>query len=355
MPRFSLVVGAFFAQSVLIAPSVLIALSSSALAQTRAALAVEDGCNGSLPPGSLRTPLADPPLILPDAQDVFAFEVEWTPTNSSWVAETTNAGFSGASYYRWNGPDHFSSSGNAVLTWKLEVRQAGRYGIVLHNRHDHPDSSLENDCWMRMNGSSWTKVYSNTNNNSRVWNWHTRFDPGHSDVDYDLVAGVNTLQISARSYGFMIDRLHVFPYGRAGMESLGVPLGVRGMQRPILGTSLRFLVGDPSNAAGLPASGIEAWLFAGSASSAPCGLPLAGFGTGGLPGEFLLATTPAPIAFRVGAYGGPANPASIALAIPASSSYAGLNLAFQGLLFGNPGGPLRTVLTERLDCRLGIE
>ena len=141
-------------------------------------------------------------------------EVESTPKVSSWVEETKWGGFTGQSYYRWNGPDYFGQPGNAPLSYEFEITNAGNYQFRLHNRHNHPLKDQENDCWVRVDGGPWRKVYSNKGSSTiNVWNWESKFDLSpapHVDANYTLSAGVHILEISARSKNFMIDRMHLF-------------------------------------------------------------------------------------------------------------------------------------------------
>ena len=134
-------------------------------------------------------------------------EVEDVPTAGNWHEETDIPGFTGSSFYRWGGPNLFSSPGSGILSYDFYVPTTGRYQLRIRNFHDHPDSTEENDSWVRMDAGNWTKVYSGEKDK---WTWFSRFDPGHQDAFYDLTAGVHTLQISGRSENFRIDRWHLY-------------------------------------------------------------------------------------------------------------------------------------------------
>lgn len=141
-------------------------------------------------------------------------EVEDVQPTGSWVSETTFGGYTGSSYYRWAGPDLFNSPGQGVLTYDFEIQNPGTYRLAVRNRHQHPDSSLENDMWVRMDGGNWVKSYSNSGNGSvNQWNWFTKFEIGssHQEPDFQLGTGMHTIEFSGRSKNFMIDRFHLTP------------------------------------------------------------------------------------------------------------------------------------------------
>lgn len=141
---------------------------------------------------------------------LIVWEIESTPTQPDWVFETSSTGFTGSGYYRWDGPDHFHTPGNGTISYTFTVTNPGTYNLRIRNKHTHPDATLENDCWTRVDGGSWNKTYSQANN---VWTWSTRFDhEGIPDEDayYELSAGTHTFEISGRSENFRIDRLHLY-------------------------------------------------------------------------------------------------------------------------------------------------
>ena len=142
---------------------------------------------------------------------LLVIEVESTPPTGDWVVETSKTGFTGQSYYRWNGPNHFSMAGNGVLRYEFVVQTPGTYRLAVHNRHDHPDSSEENDAWLRVDGGSWVKCYSNAGSGTGKWIWDTEFQIGssHLQADVPLSVGHHVLEFSGRSHNFMIDRFHL--------------------------------------------------------------------------------------------------------------------------------------------------
>jgi hypothetical protein len=338
---------------------ILPALAAAALAlpaatQGLASSDVVRGCQGTAPSDSLRTRIPDPTVFRHDENAQFVIEAESVPTGQSWVVESSITGFAGASYLRWNGRNQFNNPGLGVMTYRLWCEQPQRFRLQMHNRHDHPDSSEENDCWMSINGASWRKIYSNDNRNARVWNWHTRVDPGHGWFEFDLVEGMNELRISGRSQNFKLDRMHIFPRGLGRLEDLSLPESARLGQRPVLGSTVRIEMGDPHAETRLPGGSTNTLLLISAAAArSGCGTNLPGFGIGNTVGELLLPLSPAPDMFLSGTWGGPTRPVSIGISVPNRPSLVGLTIHLQGVLSGTTGGALDFVLTDRLDLTIG--
>lgn len=163
------------------------------------------------------TPLASgQPQICEPPVGPIVLEVESAAVTDSWVEETSIAGYTGSSYYRWNGSNHFNEPGNGILTYTVNVVTPGLYNMRIRNYHTNPDQTLENDCWTRFDGGTWNKSYSSI---ALAWNWATWFDPpSGSDYksEYVLAAGTHTFEISARSKNFRIDRVHFYIEGTPG-------------------------------------------------------------------------------------------------------------------------------------------
>ena len=139
---------------------------------------------------------------------------------NGWTEAASPTGFTGEGFFRWDGPNLFNSPGTAVISYEILAPSAGNRRLSLRNRHDNPDPTEENDTWVRMNGGPWIKLFSNLPGTVGNWNWDSRFDFGHSqpmpEASFDLVAGVNLLEFSARSFGFMMDRVHIYDAGNPG-------------------------------------------------------------------------------------------------------------------------------------------
>ncbi len=148
--------------------------------------------------------------------DVAVVELEELLPAKGWVVETAQAGFTGRGYIADQG-------GGEALTMRVIVPEAGRWHIALRNRHDHADSTLENDCWLSVDGGQRVKTFSSK---AGEWTWQTKLEPkSHSFAEpvYDLAAGEHEIVLSGRSAGFRIDRLHLFREGTAGADDVDRP------------------------------------------------------------------------------------------------------------------------------------
>jgi hypothetical protein len=148
------------------------------------------------------------------------FEVESVAVRGDWKKESALAGFSGSGYFTWTGPDLFGAPGKDALSWTFHVSKPGRYRLLIRNRHDFEDSTLRNDCFTKMDEGSWTKTFSSTRG---AWTWHTRHEHHGGDkpeAAYELSPGLHVLQISGRSKGFSLDRVHL---ALDGSQDLALP------------------------------------------------------------------------------------------------------------------------------------
>ena len=148
-----------------------------------------------------------------DQGNLIVMEVESAPDTGQWVFETIHAGYTGDGYYRWVGGNHFNNPGNGTMSYTFEVDTAGFWQFRIRNYHTNPDDTLENDVWARMDGGPWKKTFSNGAGTVNNWNYVTRFeepDGTHPIAKYNLQAGEHTLEISARSFNYSIDRIHLY-------------------------------------------------------------------------------------------------------------------------------------------------
>ena len=234
-------------------------LPVAALAQTPASTAVVPPCFIPATADSLTSPQTDDTVWKADANGVVVFEIESIAPANGWVEETTDPGFTGTSYFRWNGAD-IARPGQGELTYRVFVEQAGLYNFRIHNRHNNPDPSQGNDCWVRVNFANWQKVFSNNGNGPVAqWNWLSQI-VGQGSAQYMLPAGESVIQISGRSQGFQIDRVALFPTGQNGADTalpvsdlLTEPLALRSFAslRANGLSSLAWQIKDDSTSPGL--------------------------------------------------------------------------------------------------------
>ncbi len=177
--------------------------------------------------GALATSAAAGDCPFQDQGGIVVVEFESKNPVPDWAEYTQFAGFTGDSYFRWDGPNHWNQPGNGVIQYDFEVDTAGVWQLSIHNRHNHPLADQENDVWVRMDNGAWIKVYSNLGSATiNVWNWHTRFDFGsapHTDALYNLSAGQHTIYFSGRSNGWMMDRFHLYRTNHPNPTNTNMP------------------------------------------------------------------------------------------------------------------------------------
>lgn len=322
-------------------------VGTEAKAQTRAEVIKNRGCFEQAPDGLLNPQLSNVWTV--DADGVGVIEIESVDRVAGWVEETTYAGFTGDGYYKWVGGNLFSRPGTGILTYRFFVENPATYQVRLHNRHNHPDPSLENDCWMRVNGSNWIKTYSNNNRNSNQWNWHFRFDPGHTAVQYQFNRGVNEIQISGRSNGFMIDRLVIYPTGQNGQDTT-IPESQRLRDRPVLGETVNLIAHDWLSAFGLTAGSTVFSIAAMPGGGPACGQILPGWGsfTSSNDGEWLLDQSRTVSFAQTMPWNG--DRLVIPLQIPNNAALLGGSMSLQGAFVKPNDEPM---LTPRLELVFG--
>ena len=339
-------------------PAVLFGLSAAltpatAIAQVSAEVSQDSGATAQLVTRSLFAPVTSEPAWRVGPDGVGIIEIESVAASGGWVLETDNPGWTGTGFYRWNGGNLFNSPGSGVLTYNLLVDNPGTYAVRLHNRHNDPDPSEENDCWMSVNGSPWIKTFSNNGSNDNTWNWLLQFDPGFGAVTYPMNQGLNEIRISGRSQNFRIDRLGVWPVPGPNAQDLSLPESERLRERPVLGETFTFAIDDQDNLFGSP-PGASVTVLIGANAGPSSGTLLPGFGLPGVggSGEFLLDLA-APIATFVPTQAWNGNRINVSFLIPNRGELAGLTLATQGVFLA-PGSPSPVAsFTNRMRLTLG--
>ena len=154
-----------------------------------------------------------------DDDGLIVIEMESTPHFGNWAEETIDTGFTFESYYRWDGPDLFGTPGVDKLAYRVHLSVAGEWFLSLRNRHDDPDDTMENDTWIRVDGGTWYKLFSNSPGSVGQWIWQSRLDiPGQPQASWNLSAGEHLIEFSGRSKNFKMDRFHLYlegnPHGK---------------------------------------------------------------------------------------------------------------------------------------------
>lgn len=177
----------------------------------------------------------------------------------SWATATTKGGYTNTGYIRWTGSDNFNTPGVGVISATIDIENPGTYRFQWYSTIGQGTSIADfNDSWLRFpdasdfyavrgasvvypfgsgktpnpNGAGsggWFKVYVNNLN----WSWQTTTsdnDPHDIYVDFDT-PGVYTMEISARSFDHLIDRIVLY------QASVPDPLNLSNTETPCVAST----------------------------------------------------------------------------------------------------------------------
>ncbi|MBX2853947.1 MAG: DUF5060 domain-containing protein [Rhodobacteraceae bacterium] len=185
------------------------------------------------PSGSAPNPISEPDPTTPDGPDapqpvdgavygdtdgVFVLESEMAPATGGWVAENKIAGFTGENYYRWTGDNRYGEPPTGdlpgTLSFNINVEEAGDYFLAVRSGRTKEGTpgirdDEANDVLVRIDGGPWVKVFAGGMEWEAINGWATTFDihDQKSPAQYNLTAGVHTLEISGRSTNTLIDKI----------------------------------------------------------------------------------------------------------------------------------------------------
>ncbi|MCS7032941.1 MAG: hypothetical protein NZ561_02980 [Phycisphaerae bacterium] len=155
--------------------------------------------------------------VFQEAGGLVVAEIESEPANG-WTRVTSPAGYTGSAAYQWNGPNYFGSPGRNVLKYEFNINNAGTYNLDLRSYNPFNDNKEFNDVFIRVDGGQWFKTFTYEN---KKWTYVTRKEVRHhvfEDYRVNLSKGRHTVEISARSSGYIIDRLVLFKDGVNGQN-----------------------------------------------------------------------------------------------------------------------------------------
>jgi hypothetical protein len=140
---------------------------------------------------------------------------------------------------------------------------------------------------------------------------------------------------------------------RAGCLAGGTPGTIAALTPPRIGTLFDVGLSDAALALPLPGVGLSFWVAsAAPISSAGCGIPIAGAGLGGGPGELLIDLGATVLTSGPFLWTGGASVASHGVFIPDLAWLAGIQVYTQGALL-DATNPAHFIVTPALDIRVG--
>jgi len=161
--------------------------------------------------------------VYQEQDGLLVVEFESGETVGHWALEALLPGHTGSGYLRWDGSDHFASPGHDTFAFEFELTRAGLFAFRIRNHHDHPDPTLENDVWVRMDQGPWIKTFSSVKDD---WTWATNHelpDGTKPPAQYELEQGRHRIEFSGRSFGFRMDRFHLYTPGHPGGQDESQP------------------------------------------------------------------------------------------------------------------------------------
>ncbi|MEX1025387.1 MAG: hypothetical protein WD226_09945 [Planctomycetota bacterium] len=319
-----------------LAIALLVPLALPASAQVAASADVRVGCTLPGPANSLFARPTTPRVYLPDADGMVIMEMESAGAPGNWSFETALSGYSGAGYLRWAGPNLFGTPGVDTISFTFEVDNPGAYVMRLWSQHNHPDSTLENDSWVRIDGGGWEKIYSYQNG---YWNPNAVIEGPNDILQMFLGTGTHVLEFSGRSENFKMDRADIIPAATWWADPNRSESDVH-RSRPVLGSTFEMQVGDPSGSAGFGAGSLA--LLTLGAPISGCGVPLSAYGE-------LFVNYPIHVAPFVVPWNVVGRSAPYSTPVPNDAALLGATFMWQGAL-AEPG---RVVFTHGLRVVLG--
>ena len=167
-------------------------------------------------------------------------EFEATEFSEDWKQKSDGSGFSGKGYMVWEGEQHTGTPGNGLVTFKIKIKNAGRYQFLWKSAVKMGSSGTDhNDTWLRFEGASdfyaqkdnsivypkdtgktpnpsgatkdgWFKIYRSGNDLDFKWQSSTFDNNGHDIFVAFQTPGIYTMEVSARSSGHGIDKFVLF-------------------------------------------------------------------------------------------------------------------------------------------------
>lgn len=150
---------------------------------------------------------------------VIEFEIEELEPRGSWVFARDVSGYSGDGYFAWEGGDILSGpTTNSVLigstlTVKMQINTPGKYRMTITSRRNYSGECAGaandqcNDVFTNVNGKQWCKTL--VKSDWDKWVTSTQLECSHGNFSapvYDFVTGENTLLLTGRSRGVLIDK-----------------------------------------------------------------------------------------------------------------------------------------------------
>lgn len=180
-------------------------------------------------------------LVFNEKDGLVMVEFENAKFPDNWKLKNGGNGFSGKGFMVWQGQQYFHEPGNGVATFKIRIKNSGRYQFLWNSAVKSGDDGTEhNDTWLRFadaknfyaqkgdsrvypkgsgktpnpEGASkdgWFKIYRGGGNDLGFkWQALTYDNNGHEVFVVFDKPGIYEMEVSARSSGHAIDKFVLF-------------------------------------------------------------------------------------------------------------------------------------------------
>lgn len=139
---------------------------------------------------------------------------------NGWTTMNDETGFTGSSYYRWQGDISRDGPGPVQLRYDFTVDVSAPYLVRLRLL---TEASEENDVWARLNGGTWYKVHTVVRDE---WTFDTVIELSHGVsaqwIETLEPGRVHTLELTAREH-VALDQVRVWQQGASGLHDATWP------------------------------------------------------------------------------------------------------------------------------------
>ena len=128
-------------------------------------------------------------------------------------------GFLGDACLQFTGNKESSGPPTSVLVYHVKISTAGKYRLAIRGLEaplESGEGDKANDCYVRMVGQAeWRGKFTKhvLLGKSYAWSWGVKSEYAHHKftiAEYDLAAGVHTLEVAGRSKNFFLDRIVLY-------------------------------------------------------------------------------------------------------------------------------------------------
>ena len=162
-----------------------------------------------------------------ESNGLVVIQAESVTPQGDWVIESSDQGYTGSGYLRWDGPNLFGTPNVGTMAFTVYISDPGEYNVRLRMSHlGAPAGDMWNDCWARMDEGTWSKALHPADKMDDGFTFDSILEPDFGvfeSMRYTLSEGIHTLYLSGRSENLRIDRIHFYKDNVPNPLSLSLP------------------------------------------------------------------------------------------------------------------------------------